>query len=351
MNRVFVLLLLSTLFVSCKEERYPYEISDFRYQLRPHLKSLSEEHSLPSYDTVARNFITKHATKDELIRLMNSKFPILRIIAYRTIVNREEPEYYELLINHLSDTARVRWWYYDDVVDDCQISDMMIRKAFDRNGLSPIHKKHLVEKVLLEHPYLDISTWMIQDIDPNPKYYSVIRKKAIKKTRYCNDQLIACYALSKFQKEKDVQLLYNILQVSLEESECFEWVFRTIENFPDPKFYVLLENYFHSHIKGKMSVEKSFKHENEYFTRAIAAYKNRNALEILQYIEQNNTYIHEGNWPPSNKEYVYKAALIHYDSIYDPFINKVEKEFNKEDIEYIRHSSNGLISIYEKKYW
>ena len=212
MKILIQILVLLFFFTSCKEEKYHYKISDFRAELRPSLKSLSKEKSLPSNDTIARNFIEKNATKEELIKLMESKSPLLRVIAYRTIVNRQEPEYFDLLKNHLGDTAKVEWWYYEDAVGKFYVSDLLIRKAKDNDRLSPIQKKDLVEKVLLKHPYLETSSWMIQDINPNEKYYNLIKTRAGLKSEKCGEQLSACFALSKFKKKEDANFLYQIFK-------------------------------------------------------------------------------------------------------------------------------------------
>ena len=281
---------------------------------------------------------------------MNSKNPLLRVIAYRTIVNRQEPEYFDLLLGHLSDTVRVEWWVFDDVLNHSQVSDMMIRKAHYQNGLSPIQKKYLVEKVLLEHPYLDISTWMIQDIEPNEKYYNLIKQRAEKKGKFCGEQLSACYALSKFKKNDDINLLYSVFEESFKKEDCLMWIFRSIEEFPNDKFYPLLENYFDKNIKGKLSPEKNIYDDVLYFSRAVSSYKNEEALTILKYIEQNNTYINKPYWPPSNKKYVYKAMMKNYDSIYYDFIKQIEKEFNNEDLANLR-STRDFIEYNEFPEW
>ncbi|MCY0969862.1 hypothetical protein [Chryseobacterium wangxinyae] len=333
MKTVYQIIIFSVFFTSCKEEKYKYDISDFRTELKPSLKSLSKEKSLPSTDTIARNFIEKNATKEELIKLMDSKSPLLRVIAYRTIVNKEEPEYFDLLTKHLSDTAKVTWWYYEDAGDNFYVSDLMIRKAHDKNGLSPIQKKYLVEKILLEHPYLETSTWMIHDINPNEKYYNLIKKIAGLKSDECGKQLSACFALSKFKKKEDVNVLYDVFNQNIKNEYCVKWIFRSIEKYPNDKFFPILEDYFNQKIKGKLSLEENIFDDVLYFSRAVAAYKNENALTILKYIEQNNTYINKPAWPPSNKKYVYKAMVINYDKIYDDLIKQIQSEFKKEDLE------------------
>lgn len=337
--------------ISCKEERYKNEISDFRKELRPSLESLSNEESLPTNDTVARNFLEENATKDELIKLMDSKNPLLRIIAYKSIVNRQEPEYFDLLLGHLSDTARVNFWVFEDELQYKQASDLMIRIAHFQNGLSPIQKKYLVEKVLLEHPYLNISTWMIQDINPDEKYYNLIKSRAQTKREFCRDQLSACYALSKFKKNVDVDLLYKIFDENLKNFECIKLIFRSIETFPNEKFYSLLERYFEMKIKGKLSSKENINDEVLYFSRAVASYKNQNAVSILKYIERNNTYINHPYWPPANKKYVYKAMLINYDPVYDDLIQQLQKEFDKEELDRIGYLRRDLIEPNEKLEW
>ncbi len=282
---------------------------------------------------------------------MNSENPLLRVVAYITIVNRQEPEYFDLLVGHLSDTARVKLWVYDDVLDYKQVSDLMIRKAHDKYGLSPIQKKNLVGKVLLDHPYLDISAWMIQDIEPNQKYYNLIKHRAEKKGKNCGEQLSACYALSKFKKNDDISLLYKIFEENLKKENCQIWIFRSIEKFPNKKFYSLLENYFNKNIKGKLSPKENIFDDILYFSRAVAAYKNENALTMLKYIEQNDTYINKPYWPPANKKYVYKALLINYDPIYDDFIKKIQKEFDKEELNRIGYSKRELLESIEKSEW
>lgn len=351
MRTILKIIIFSIFIISCKEEKYKYDISDFRKELKPSLKSLSKEKSLPSKDTIARNFLEENATKEELIKLMDANNPLLRIIAYITIVNRQEPEYFDLLLGHLSDTARVEWWVYDDVLDFKQVSDGMIRKAHYQNGLSPIQKKYLVEKVLLEHPYLDTSTWMIQDIEPSEKYYNLIKQRAENKGEDCKKQLSACYALSKFKKDEDIKLLYNVFEENLIQKNCLIWIFRSIEKFPNEKFFTLLENYFQNNIKGKLTAEKNIFNDVLYFSRAVASYKNEEALTILKYIEQNNTFINKPYWPPANKTYVYKALLINYDPIYDDYIKKIQKEFDKEEINLMGYSKRELLEYNEKSEW
>jgi len=328
MKRIFLSLSICVLSLSCRKE---YDVNDFSGNLKPYLERLSKEKAIPVSDTVAKNFLERNASKEELIKLMDAKKPLLRVVAYRAIINRSESEYFDLLINHLSDTAKVAWWYYEDAGSYFSVSDLMIRKAFDKNGLSPIQKKVLTERVLLKHSYLEISNWMIQDIDPDEKYYHLIKERAKTKSKDCGNQLTSCYALSKFRKKQDGKLLLSVFEQNI-NGYCLENIFKSIEIFPDAVFFPLLKSNFQDNIKDKLSEKKNLDNNVLYFVKAVAAYKNSEALEILNYIAQNNTYINKGFWPPANKTYVLKALKIHYTPVYDPLIKEIEKEMNPCDL-------------------
>jgi hypothetical protein len=198
------------------------------------------ENQLPTKDTVARNFLEKECTKEELLEILNCENPLLRIIAYRTIVNKKENDYFKILLNHLNDTAKVTWWYYEDASDVFSVSDLMIRKAEDRNKLTQKEKDVLVDSVLLKHPYLSVSTWMIEEINPQEKYYSLIRKRANIRTERCGEQMSACYALSKFKKKGDIPLLKEkFIKCDI---DCSEWAFKSIIAFPDTAFFIACQD-------------------------------------------------------------------------------------------------------------
>lgn len=329
MKRIFLSLSICFLFLSCRKE---YDVNDFSGNLKPYLERLSKEKAIPVSDTVAKNFLERNASKEELIKLMDAKKPLLRVVAYRAIVNRSEPEYFDLLINHLNDTAKVEWWYYEDAGGYFSVSDLMIRKAFDKNGLSPIQKKVLTEEVLLKHPYLDVSNWMIQDIDPDEKYYHLIKERAKTKSKDCGNQLTSCYALSKFRKKEDVKLLLSVFGQNI-NGYCQENIFKSIEEFPDTQFFPLLKKYFQDNINGKLTTRQNIDEEVFYFAKAVSAYKTPEAFELLKYIAENNTYINKGFWPPYNKRYVLKAVKIHYFPLYDDLIKEIEKEMNPCDLQ------------------
>lgn len=333
MKKIAYIILISILFSCGREKPYPNKISDFRSELQVHLKRLASEKKLPSSDTIARNFIKENCTKDELLKLLNCEDPILRVIAYRTLVNKNDKDYFKILLGHLSDTTKVEWWYYEDAADNFKVSDLLIRKAEDSRKLTQTEKSILVDSVLMKHSYLDVSNWMIQDIQPNERYYSIIKQKSKVKTERCGEQLSACYALSKFKKNNDVKLLKNIFVNS--DKDCVIWIFKSIENFPDIEFFPILQNYYLKNIVDKLSPNENVSDDLLYFCRAVAAFKNDKGLKMLEYIEKNNTYINKPYWPPYNKRYVFKAINKFKSPIYSKLEDKIRPTLNKEDVKTI----------------
>ena len=260
---------------------------------------------------------------------MNSKNPLLRVIAYRSIVNRKEPEYFNLLLGHLSDTIKVEWWYYEDAGGDFTVSDLLIRKAENSRLLTQKQKNILVDSVLLKHPYLDVSNWMIQDINPNEKYYSLIKKRAEVKTTKCGEQLGACYALSKFKKDEDLEFLKSIFNNL--ENPCEDWIFKSIEENPNSIYFPILEKYFEQTIRKK----KQFSSDDlEYYCRAIAKYKNDKSLALLIEILDKKNY--PDTWYfKYNEQNVFRAIHKYRTPLYDSLYINLKPKMSDFVIEYL----------------
>ena len=199
--------ILLTLLFSCGQKgKYNLTPSDFSGKLKANLENLDKEESLPSKDTLARNFLQDSCTNKELQKILLCRNPLLRIISYRTIVNRKDSNLFTILLNHLDDTAKVRWWFYDDAVGDFMVSDLMIRKATEYHKLSKTEKNTLVDRILKFHTYLPNSISMMSEIEPQEKYYQIIKNKAEKKSDNCHD-LSLLIAIAKFKRITDINFL------------------------------------------------------------------------------------------------------------------------------------------------
>ncbi|WP_298119425.1 hypothetical protein [Flavobacterium sp.] len=330
MKKIAYIILISILFSCGREKPYPNKISDFRSELQIHLKKLASEKKLPSSDTIARNFIKENCTKEELLKLLNCEDPILRVIAYRTLVNKNDKDYFKILLGHLSDTTKVEWWYYEDAADNFMVSDLLIRKAVDSRKLRQTEKNILVDSVLLKHIYLPNSIGMMMDINPQEKYYSIIKNQSSKSSDEC-EKLAITFSLSKFKKENDVEYIKNNFKKFSENPNCNNYIFKSFEEFPNKEFFPILVNFFNEEIKKK----KQFGHDAlKYYCRAIAKYKSQESLELLTQILDRKNY--PDTWYfKYNEEFVFKAIHKYNDPIYDNLYKKLKPKMSTFIMEYL----------------
>lgn len=320
MRHIAAIFLFTFLLFSCGQpDKYPYKTSDFRPELKKQLDKLANEKSLPSNDTTARNFLRVNCSKDELLRILNCNHPLLRIISYRTIVNRNEPDYFQILLNHLDDTAKVILIWDEDVVYNSMISDLMIEKLLYEKKMSRKQKDILIDSVLIHFSNLENAYRMIKEIEPNERYYQVIKSKAKIKT-WNVDQMWTIYALSKFKKPEDVSFLKNIF-LNCKEG-FYGWTFKSIENFPDSNFFPILENYLETNFKIKEHFSYDFL---KYYCRAVASFKNIKSANILASLAKPETYA-DKSYLTYNKEFIFRAIQKYNSPFYDSIYNELKPQ-------------------------
>jgi hypothetical protein len=322
------------LFVSCKEEKkYPYASADFRTELKIRLDKVASAVQIPNnQDTSITHFLYRDCSKEELIKMLSFDGPVVRVMAYNALVERREKDYFSILLRHLDDTAKITWWYFDDAADEFMVSDMMIQKALP--AMNKHQKNKLVDKVLMKHPYLITSNWMIQDIEPNAKYYSIIKSRTTEKSDRCGYPMGANYALSKFKKPQDVPFLKSNFREG--DEACSNWTFRAIERFPNPAFSDILTDYFETDIKKK----KQFGSDDfKYYYRALAAYKSVESLKILTALTKKETYPYD-YYLSFNKEFIFKAIHKHNCPLYKQLYAELKSQMEDhvldglDDLEY-----------------
>ena len=212
-----------------------------RPALQKHIEYVNQTKEIPNDDSSLENYFQDSCSKTELLEAIQSQSPIVKVIAYRALVDRNEADLFEVLKENLRDTAKVVWWYFDDAADVYTVADLMIQKA--KGKLSLLQKDTLVELVLNKYLYLRYANWMIEDIIPQEKYYQIIRREALIKKGFCN-QARAIYGLAKFKKAEDIDLIRNYL---IDHSnECAFLNYKIIKVFPSvkPNGFLVDSSYF-----------------------------------------------------------------------------------------------------------
>jgi hypothetical protein len=331
-HRILIAVLFSLTFFGCgKMEKYPYQKADFRPELSKHIQSIiSENVLLYNPDTLALNFLKDSCTKDELLKLLNFENPLVRVRAFRAIVNRNEPDYFQILLSHLDDTTKVMWWYFDDVADEFMVSDLMIRKVERERKLSRQQKDSLIDEVLTKHSYLETAEWMIHDIEPQEKYYPIVKQLAQKRLINCHD-LINTYSLAKYKKPEDIDLIKKNFNKYSDNPYCNNNLFKTFEVFPDTTFFPMLTKYFNEVIKKQ---KQQYGDDLKYYCRALVQYKTKSSLELLIALTKKETYP-DNSYLRHNQENVFKAIHKHKAAIYDSLYNALKPQMNEIVLKYI----------------
>ena len=221
------------------------------------------------------------------------------------------------------------------------VSDLLIKKAVDNRKLTKAEKQILVDSVLLKHLYLPNSIGIMKDINPQEKYYSIIKTQSSKTSDEC-EKLAITYALSKFKKEKDVNFIKNNFKKFSENSNCNNYIFKAIEENPKAIYFPILKKYFDKRIKKK---KQSVGDELKYYCRAVAKYKNKESLMLLTEI------LNKSNYPDTwyfkyNLEYVFKAIHKYKSPIYNDLYKKLKPEMSEYVMKYL-----DSIDYKERKTW
>lgn len=241
-----LLLFLSTalLFWSCKtDNKYNYAIKDFRNSLQPYLTKMVEKGIVMSSDSALRNM----ATDAELERLGKSEHPIIRAAAFREMLERKSFNHFDIIINHLNDTALVFTDAGEFGIWDRTVSDDILQEA---NWKTQEAKDKTVEQVLAKHNYLRSAYIILERLKPQEKYYPFIKDMATRPRRLdpyegyeldFGDIEYALYGLAKFKKKSDVEVIKKKLMGQV--WRLSDVSFRLMKEFPDTTYFDVLQTY------------------------------------------------------------------------------------------------------------
>lgn len=334
MRKITFILIFSILFSCGNKKPYPNKISDFRPELRIQLNKLKKDNYLFTTDTIASSFLKENCSKEELLQLLECEVPLLRVIAFRTLINRKDKDYFKILLGHLSDTAKV-FWSGGDLESEAMVSDLLISEAITTGKLTQSKKNTLVDSVLTKHLYLKSSNSMMIDMNPQEKFYSLIKKQSsIIKSSDLSDEckkLAFTYSLAKYKKDKDVEYIKNNFKKFTILPGCNDYIFKSIEENPNQAYFPILEKYFYEIIKKK----KQYTGEDlKYYCRAIAKYQNKESLALLTEI------LDKKNYPDTwyfryNVDNVFRAIHKYKAPIYEDLYKKLKPKMSEFVIDYL----------------
>ncbi|HEV2478955.1 MAG TPA: hypothetical protein VGS79_04800 [Puia sp.] len=231
------------------------------------------------------------ATDEVLMELTQSEHPVLRASAFREILHRNSFNHFEMVMSHLDDTAIVETDAGEFGIWSRTVSDDILLEA---EWKTEDDKNKTVEQVLTKHNYLRSAYIILEQLEPQAKYYPFIKDMATRPRRLTddgyeldfNDIEYALYGLAKFKKQDDVkiikkQMMQNVWKLS-------DKSFRLMKEFPDTTYFEVLQAYhrrqfykFSGNRPGGFSGFIADRAAPEDFIDALVAQQSNNSAKLL----------------------------------------------------------------------
>lgn len=289
--KILQLGLLLTLFGCKKTNKNSYAIRDFNKELQPYLIQVVSK-NIVGNDSATR-FVEHNATDEELKKLSCSEHPVLRAIAFRTMLDRNTFNHFDLIMNHLDDTAIVAIDAGEWGISYLRISDDILQHGRWKDTIA---RNKTIEEVILKHNYLHSAYTKLLNIEPNEKYYSLIKEMAQRKRNYNEDVgemgfdeiEYALYALAKFKKKEDIPLIKQLLLKN--DWRMTELSFRLMKEYPDEAYLDIYEAFYKLRFYHKICWDHDINITVD-FINSVATYKNQRSASILSAILNKKPFI------------------------------------------------------------
>lgn len=287
-SRLFLLLFSVLLFSACKTDNYSYAIKDFRKSLQPFLTLIVSKSNVEGYDSSIR-FMT---TNNELNQLTKSEHPVLRSYAFRELLHRQPSNHFNILMNHLDDTAIVaihtHWGIKYKTISDDIIENATLKNNEDSNKF--------IKEVITKHNSLGFAYWYVQQIEPKEQYYLNIKDMATREIKtvigtsepYNSYLEFALFALAKFKKKENIKIIKELLLKNIYNLN--ETSFYLMEEFTDTAYLEVYEKFYPIYYNQAIC-RYSRSDLVISFINSIAVYKNERSTKILATILNKKPFI------------------------------------------------------------
>ena len=219
--------------------------------------------------------LKKNATEQELLLLTEHPNPVVKCYAFDLLVSKRNKNSFNILKENLTDTTSVSTQYgcigSMTTVNDYFIESML--RPYPNNEYLTESDKRTLDSLILFTPNL-ISNYknrLLERIEPKEKYYDKIRELALKGN---NSAIIA---ISKYQKENDIELINNLLQNK--DTDIQFYGLKAVKNFPNDNSFEYIKKIHSVEIKKPTSFNYPMLRE---LYQSIVNYKNENSLNLLE---------------------------------------------------------------------
>jgi hypothetical protein len=276
------LFIMAILFCCCQTDNsYPYAIKDFRKPLQTQLTYVVSKGIVGLNDDSLRHMITDQ----ELVKLSQSEHPVLRATAFREMLDRKSFDHFNVIMDHLGDTAIVATDAGEWGIEYAAIADDIIHLARWKTNET---KERTIDAVLTKHNYLRSAFNILLTYVPKEKHYKYIKDMAFRENRplaynnYRNTETeLALYGLAKYKKKEDIEPIKEMLMEEIHSLN--EVAFRLISEYPNPAYLEFFETYYPRQFYRTICRERTIENAVDYIT-SLATYKNDRSARILDSI-------------------------------------------------------------------
>jgi len=330
MRTGFIFLILVSFLSSCNHDsKYPYAIRDFRNSIQPSLNEMVSSGLVKGYGT-AVNFSDSNISEKELKNLTLSEHPILRAEALGIMADRKGNNYSEVFMSHLDDTAMVTTDEGEFGFGYKTVSDYMLENS---KWKSEEERNQAVENVVLKHNYLVSAYKVLLELEPQEKYYNIIKRMAQRDRPYTQIEY-AILSLARYKKKEDVELIKNILlkNTARLDNRSF-WL---LKEFPERAYMKVFSRYAKYNYLQDYNDDYS---SSEQFIEVLASYKNDSSALILKNLKDKLPNLNLGADKNSIKRKLYYAIWNNQCAAYSKLINEIKPSI----MEYERKSFNQIL--------
>jgi hypothetical protein len=270
----YCLLIYCFIITGCGEqEKYPYTIRDFPSSVQAALRNVVTT-GVAGINTFAEKIIDTTFSNAQLQKLSRSEHPLLRAVALRLLLDRDDVDHQSLILSHLDDTALVsvdwgEWGYKHTTIAD----DVLTLSAWKTEQ----EKEVIVNKVITEHNYLLSAYKILPRLEPKQEYYLHI-KNMIDNRRMFEDMEGGLYLLAKYKRREDIAIIKKWLMYYVRNLGVLS--FRLMKEYPDTAYLSVLDNFERRGMLRKLC-EDPYSTDVEFFFETLASYKQKRAAEIL----------------------------------------------------------------------
>ena len=237
--------------------------------------------------------VSEMATDEELIRLGKIEHPILRTLAFREMLDRKTFDHFDVIMEHLDDTAIVAIARGEWGIQLTKVSDDILYNARWKTIEA---KNKTKDEVITKHKYLRSAYYVISRMEPDEKYYPHIKDMFNRIKNYSEefsdmrfeDKQYAAIALAKFKKPGDIKLIKEFLLTNRWRID--ETSFTLMGNYPDTSYMEVFENNYPRNFYRSICDDKNVNKATD-FIKSIAVYKNDRSARILDPILNKKPFV------------------------------------------------------------